>query len=183
MALGFIESKADSNLFLKVEGGRPVMLLLYVDDPFLIGKEELIKDTKRRLAVEFEMKDLGMMHYFLGMEVWQNADGISLGQGKYVLVDTLKRFMMMECKAMTTPMASNLKLLSDASSEAVDATMYHQMIGSLMYLMNTRPDIFFAMNTLSQFLTDLRHVHLIAAKHILRHLRGTIDYGIKYEVN
>ena len=61
------------------------------------------------------MKDLGTMHYFLGMEVWHNADGISLGQGKY-MVEILKRFGIMDCKAMTTPMASNLKLLSDASS-------------------------------------------------------------------
>ena len=67
--------------------------------------------------------------------------------------------------------------------ESVDATMYRQMIGSLMYLTNTRPDIFFAMNTLSQFLTDLRHVHLIAAKHILRYLKGRVDYGLKYNVN
>ena len=70
------------------------------------------------------MKDLGMMHYFVGMEVWQNADGISLGQGKYA-VDLLKRFRMMGCKAMTTPMAINLNLLSVASSESVDATMYY----------------------------------------------------------
>ena len=89
----------------------------------------------------------------------------------------------MDCKAMTTPMASNLNLLSDASSEVVYATMYHQMIGSLMYLTNTRPDICFVVNTLSQFLTDPRHVHLIATKHILRYLKGTVDYGIKYEVN
>ena len=68
MALGFIESKGDSNLCFKVEGGRPEMLLLYVDGLFLTGKEELIKDARRRLAVEFEM-DLSMMHYFLGMEV------------------------------------------------------------------------------------------------------------------
>ena len=94
------------------------------------------------------MKDLDMMHYFLGMEVWQNMDGISLGQGKYA-IEILKRFKMMECKAMTTPMASNLKLLSDASSELVDATLYRQMIGSLMYLKNTRPYIFFDVNTLS----------------------------------
>ena len=80
-------------------------------------------------------------------------------------------------------MASNLKLLSDASSEVVDATMYHRMIGSLMYLTNGRPDICFAVNTLSQFLIDLRHVHLIATKHILRYMRGTIDYGLKYEEN
>ena len=90
---------------------------------------------------------------------------------------------MMDCKVMTTPMASNLKLLSDASSESVDATMYHQTIGSLMYLTNTRPDICFAVNTLSQYLTDSRSVHLIAAKHIQRYLKGTIDYGIKYEAN
>ena len=94
------------------------------------------------------MKDLGMMHYFLGMEVWQNVDGISLGQGKYV-VEILKRFGMMDYKAMTTPMASNLKLLSDASSELVDATMYHKMIGSLKYLTNMRPEICFVVNTLS----------------------------------
>ena len=93
--------------------------------------EGLIADTKRKLDVEFEMKDLGMMHYFLGMEVWQNADGISLGQGKYV-VEILKRFQMMDYTAMATHMALNLKLLSDASSEMVDAMMYRQMIGSLM---------------------------------------------------
>ena len=74
---------------------------------------------------------------------------------------------------MTTPMASNLKLLSDASSEMVDAMMCHQMISSLMYVTDTRPDTCFAMNT-------LRHVHLIAAKHILRYLKGTVYYGIKY---
>ena len=83
---------------------------------------------------------------------------------------------MMHYKAMTTPMASNLKLLSVSSSERIDTMMYHQIIGSLLYLMNTIPDNFFAMNT-------LRHVHLIASNHILRYMRGTIDYGLKYEVN
>ena len=106
------------------------------------------------------------MNYFLGMRVWQNADGIFLRQGKYA-VEILKRFGMMDCKVMATPMASNLKLLSDASSKVVDATMYHQMIGSLMYLMSTRPDICFAVNSLSHFPTNPRHVHLIAAKHIV----------------
>ena len=99
------------------------MLLLYVDDLFLIGKEELIKDARRRFAAEFERKELGMMHYFLSMEVWQSADGISLRQGKYAM-EIPKRFEIMECKAMATSMASNLKLLSDASSETVDSTMY-----------------------------------------------------------
>ena len=90
---------------------------------------------------------------------------------------------MIDCNSMATPMALNLKLLSNASSESVDATMYHLMIGSLMYLTNTRPDIFFAVNTLSQFLANPRHVHLIAAKNILRYLKGIVDYGLKYEEN
>ena len=76
---------------------------------------------------------------------------------------------MMDYKAMTTPMESNLNLLTDA-------TIYHQMIGSLMYLTNTRPNILFAVNT-------LRHVHLMVAKHAVRYLRGTVDYGLKYEAN
>ena len=69
MALGFTKSKADSNLYFKVEGRRLVMLLLYVNDLFLTGKEELIKVGRRRIVVEFEMKDLCMMHYFIGMDV------------------------------------------------------------------------------------------------------------------
>ena len=122
------------------------------------------------------------MHYFLGMEAWKSTDGIFLVQGKYA-VEILKRFRMLDCKAIDTPMASNLKLLCDASSETIDATMYHQMTGSLMYLSNTRPDLCFVVNTLRQFLTDPRHVHLIGVKHVLRYLKGTLDYGLKYDVN
>ena len=114
------------------------------------------------------------MHYFLGMEVWENVDGIFVGQEKYA-VEILKRFRMMDCKAMTKPMASNLNLLSDASSETVEATMYCQMIGSLVYLTNMRLDIFFAVNTLSQFPMDPRHANLVE-KHAVRYLKGTFEY-------
>ena len=97
---------------------------------------------KKRLLEEFEMKDLGLVHDFLGLEVWQSLEGIFLNQGKYA-VEILKRFNMLECKAMATPMDSNLKLLADDSSELVDVTQYRQIIGSLMYLTNTRPYICF----------------------------------------
>ena len=80
----------------------------------------------------------------------------------------------MELEAMKTPMASNLKLLGVSSSESVDATIYRQMICSLMYLMDTRLDICFAVNT-------LRHVHLMVVKHAVRYLKGIVDYGLKYE--
>ena len=123
-SLSFTKSKADSNLYYKVEDGNLVILLLYVDDLFVTGVDGLITDTKKKLAAKFEMNDLAMMQYFLGKELWQNADGIFLGQGEYA-VEILKRFGMMDCKAINTPMASNLKLLSDASLEAIDAMMYH----------------------------------------------------------
>ena len=100
--MGFIKSKADSNLYYKVGDGNPVILLLYVDDMSVTGMDGLITDTKMKLVAEFKMKDLGMIHYFLGMEVWKNIDGIFLEQGKYA-IEILKRFKMMDCKAMNTP--------------------------------------------------------------------------------
>ena len=94
------------------------------------------------------MKDLNMMHYFLGLEVWQKPGEIVLSQGKYA-VEILKRFRMMDCKSMTMPMMTNLNLFGDTTSETIDATLYKNMIGSLMYLTSTRLDICFAVNTLS----------------------------------
>ena len=95
MSLGFTKGKEDSNLYYKVEGDRPVLLLLYVDDLFLTRVEEVISEMKEKLSSEFEMKDLGLMHYFLGLEVWQKLDEIFLSQGKYT-VEILKRFEMLD---------------------------------------------------------------------------------------
>ena len=125
-----------------------MILLMYVYDLFLIGEEKSILDSKRKLATEFKMKDLSMMHYFLGLKVWQKLGEIRLSQGKYV-IEILKRFRMMDCESMSTPMTTNLKLFGDTTSGTIDATIYRQMIGSLLYLTNTRSDICFAVNTLS----------------------------------
>jgi hypothetical protein len=90
---------------------------------------------------------------------------------------------MLECKSMNTPMETNLKLLVDTSSELIDATLYRQIIGSLMYLTNTKLDICFAVNTLSQYLVEPRHVRLVATKHVMRYFKGTLDYGLYYTVD
>jgi hypothetical protein len=119
------------------------------------------------------------MHYFLGLEVWQRPNEIFLSQGKYI-VEILQRFRMMEYKSMATPMMINMNLLSDSSSYLVDPMMYKQLIGSLMYLVNTRPNICFAVNALSQYMVEPRHVHWMEKKHMLRYLRGTIGYGLRY---
>jgi hypothetical protein len=82
---------------------------------------------------------------------------------------------------MNTPMEMKMKLLVDTSSELIDATLYRQIIGSLMYLTNTRPDIYFSVDTLSQFLVEPRHLHLVVAKHVMRYLEGTLDCGLSYD--
>ena len=154
MKLGFTKSDADSNMYYKVVEGDTLILVLFVDDLFLVGADRLVTWCKKQLSSEFEMKDLGLMHFFLGLEIWQQSDVILVSQGRYT-IDILRRFGMMDCKSMSTPMTPNLKLCS-GNSDLVDPTMYHQLIGSLMYLVNTRSDICFVVSTLSQFMCEPR---------------------------
>ena len=111
MKLGFTRSNADPNLYFKVDREKPLIPVLYMDDLFLTDVDPLIHQCKRELAAEFEMKDLGLMHYFLGLEVWQRPSEIFLSQGKYI-VKLLERFGMVDCKSMSTPMELNFKKLS-----------------------------------------------------------------------
>lgn len=141
----------------------------------------MLTGCKKELIAEFEMKDLGLIHYFLGLEVWQIPDEISLNQGQY-RVEIPKRFMMMDCKSMAIPMNSNLKLLSDTFSDQVDPTIYRELIRSLMYLFNTKPDIFFAVNALSQYMVETKHVHWITTKHVLRYLKD-MDLDMSWMVS
>jgi hypothetical protein len=103
--LGFSKSHADPNLYYKVMDNAPVNLLLYVDDLFITSEESLIIQCKKELASEFDMKDLGLMHYYLGIEVWQKRNEVFLGQGKYT-IKILQKFGMMNCKSMDTPKKS-----------------------------------------------------------------------------
>jgi hypothetical protein len=128
------------------------------------------------------MKDLGLMHYYLGLKVWHKHGEIFLGQGKYA-VKILQKFGLMDCKFMATPMVTYLMKLRDFDFDPVDSSLYWQLIRSLMYLVNTRPDICFVVNMLSEFQVEPRQEHWVVAKHILRYLRGTIMYGLRYASN
>jgi hypothetical protein len=154
MSLGLNKSVVDPNLYYKNFNGESLILVLYIDDLFLIGTERLIVECKYALAYDFEMKDLGMMHYFLGLEVWNIIDNIFLSQGKYT-IETLKKFGMLNCKPMATPMVMNLKKLSvySSNSNKIDPKLYRQLIGSLMYLVKTIPNIFYAVSALSEFIS------------------------------
>jgi hypothetical protein len=142
MSSDFNKSVVDSNLYYKTVNGESLILVLYVDDLFLTGTKSLIVECKYALASEFEMKNLGMMQFFLGLEVWQRTDEIFLSQGKYT-IEILKKFGMLNCKPLATPMVTNLKNLSVSSSDSdeIYPTMYKPLIGSLMYLVNTIPYI------------------------------------------
>jgi hypothetical protein len=179
--LGFSKSIAESNLYIKVVKNQPLILVLYVDDMFLTGEEHLIAQCKRELATKFKMKDLGLLHYFLGLEVRQKTGEIFLSQGKYVQ-DILHKFGMMDCKPMAILMVTNLKKLHDAVTglDPVYPTQFRQLIGSLLYLVHTRPNIYYAVSAMSQFISSPKHIHWIALKYVLWYLRGTQDYGLRY---
>lgn len=121
------------------------------------------------------------MHYFLGLEVWQQPSEIYLSQGKYV-VKILERFGMMNCKPVITPMEFNFNKLcgSAIGLELGNASEYRQLIGALMFLVISRPAICFAVKTWSQYRVEPHHIHWIGARNLLRYLRGIITHGLRY---
>jgi hypothetical protein len=121
--LGFSKSHAYPNLYYKVMNNAPVILLLYVDDLFITGEESLIIKCKKDLASEFDMKYLGLMHYYLGLEVWKKRGEVFLGQGKYA-IKILQKFGMMDYKSMDTPMNRDIRKVKVPDSNLVDPSLY-----------------------------------------------------------
>ncbi|KAE8673149.1 hypothetical protein F3Y22_tig00111810pilonHSYRG00151 [Hibiscus syriacus] len=141
---GYSVTPADSSLFVKANEGKLAIVLVYVDDLIITGDDEAeILQTKENLSVRFQMKELGQLKHFLGLEVDRTHEGIFLCQQKYAK-DLLKRFGMLECKSTSTPMEPNIKMCAHEGKDLEDATMYRQLVGSLIYLTLTRPDISYA---------------------------------------
>jgi hypothetical protein len=161
MKLGFQASKADTSLFFYNKGDATIFVLVYVDDIIVASSTEkataaLLQDLK----AEFALKDLGELHYFLGIEVNKVRDGITLTHEKYG-TDLLKRVNMAKCKPVTTPMASSAKfsLYEGTPLGPKDATNYRSVVGALQYLTLTKPDIAFVVNKVCQFLHSPTTVH------------------------
>ncbi|GAA0187557.1 transmembrane signal receptor [Lithospermum erythrorhizon] len=126
------------------------------------------------------MTDLGGMNYFLGIEVIQNRSGTFICQKQYVEA-VLRRFGMMDCKPVSTPMTTGFKLNQDKGGRPVNDTQYKELVGSLMYLTNTRPDIMHATCLISRYMSSPTELHMQAAKRVLRYLKGTMQLGILYQ--
>jgi hypothetical protein len=176
LRLGFICSIADSCLFIFRAHDAILLLLVYVDDIIVTSnKSSLLTKLVSCLGSEFFMKDLGALHYFLGIEVHPFFGGLFLSQQKYAR-DLLARSSMTGCNPFATPLTQkhNLRREDDV---LVDATNYRSIVGALQY---TTSDLTHAINLVCQFMHQLGASHFQAVKCILRYLQGTLDYGLRF---
>eukprot|EP00253_Pinus_taeda_P013475 PITA_13475 len=160
---GFSRCYSDNTVYTKKVGNSLIILVLYVDDLILTGSDpNLINHVKSTLKKKFEMTDLGHLHYFLGLQVLQSKEAISLSQSKYAC-DILRHFHMEDCKPAPSPFQSGVKLSVSCTSPEVDATLYRQLVGKLLYLTHTHPDLSFAVGLVARFMQNPRENHWKAA--------------------
>ncbi|XP_019052725.1 PREDICTED: uncharacterized protein LOC109114488 [Nelumbo nucifera] len=141
----------------------------------------MVKKFKEDMMKTFEMTDLGLMHYFLGIEITQEEEGTFISQKKYTET-LLKIFKMEGCKTVSTPLENTKAFKKEYDSPKANESQFQSMIGSLLYLTATRPDIVYAVSLLLRFMQNPSQVHHGAAKRIVRYLQGTKNYGIWYRV-
>eukprot|EP00253_Pinus_taeda_P022773 PITA_22773 len=175
---GFSRRHSDNTVYTKKVGKSLIILVIYVDDLILTGSDPNLINVKSSLKKKFEMTDLGHLHYFLGLQVLQSKEGISLSQSKYAC-DILCHFHMEDCKPAPSPFQCGVKLSVSCTSPEVDATLYCQLVLKLLYLTHTRPDLSFAIGLVAHFMQNPRESHWKAAKRILRYVRGPITWACK----
>lgn len=153
---------------------------VYVDDLIITGaSSEEIQTFKGEMHRLFRMSDLGLLSYYLGIEVKQTEAAITLGQSAYAQ-KLLDKARMTDCNLCQSPMEPRLKLSKHTGTPEVDATLYRSLVGSLRYLVHTRPDIAFAVGYVSRYMEKPQQEHLAAVKHLLRYIAGTVNFGLSY---
>ena len=169
---GYKQSNSDHTIFLKRQNDRITCLIIYVDDMIITGDDkEEICTLKEQLSGEFEMKDLAQLKYFLGIELLRSKGGIFISQRKYIL-DLLAEIGMVNCKPAETPIIANHGLQMIEGEKLVDRGQYQRMVGKLIYLSHTRPDIAYAVGVVSRFMHRPQIHHMTAVMRILRYLKG-----------
>jgi Reverse transcriptase (RNA-dependent DNA polymerase) len=175
--LGYRQSDTDHTMFIQRKDEKICILIVYVDDIVLTGNDLAeMKRLKYSLAKEFEMKDLGELRYFLGIEVARSKKEVVLSQQRYVL-DLLSDTGMLGCKPANTHIDPNHKL-SGGRVNQVEKGQYQRLVGKLIYLAHTRPDISYAVSVVSRYMHDPRIPHLETVYQILRYLKGCPGRGV-----
>jgi len=178
--LGYSISSYDSALFIRRTDRCLILLLLYVDDMIITGDDSIgILELKQFLRQHFEMKDLGNLSYFLGLEISYSSDGFYLTQAKYIS-DLLSRANLTDCKIIDTPNELNAHLNLQDDKPLRDPTLYRHLVGSLVYLTVTRHDISYTVHQVSQFMATPRSTHFSTVLRILRYLNGTLFHGLHF---
>jgi len=177
-AAGFSPSDHDPALFVHTSPRGRTLLLLYVDDMIITGDDsDYIAFVKARLRNQFLMSDLGPLRYFLGIEVSSTSDGFFISQEKYIQ-DLLDRAALGDERTVVTPMELNVQLRASDGDPLPNPTRYRHLVGSLVYLAVTRPDISYPVHILSQFVSVPTSVHYSHLLRVLRYLRGTISHRL-----
>jgi hypothetical protein len=180
--MGYTQCNGDHTVFYKHRGTFITIMAVYVDDIVITGDdEEEIKCLKENLGRAFEVKDLGPLRYFLGIEFARSPKGIVISQRKYVL-DLLAETGMLGCRPCSTPIDKNHQINAE-SGDSVDKETYQRLVGRLIYLCHTRPDISYAVSVVSRYMHDPRTGHMEAVYRILRYLKGTPGRGIWFRKN
>ncbi|KAJ9537516.1 hypothetical protein OSB04_030249 [Centaurea solstitialis] len=182
MRNGFKKCSHEHTLFVKNgKEGDFLLVSLYVDDLIFTGTNlSLCEEFKISMKQEFDMTDLGKMKFFLGVEIQQMNEGIFLCQKKYAR-EIVTRFGMENCNAVKNLIVPGTRMSLEEEGEEIGATQYKQLIGSLMYLTNTRSDIMYVVCFLSRFMAKPKKAHLLAAKRVLRYINGTLELGLFYK--
>jgi histone deacetylase 1/2 len=180
-SLGFQASPVDPSLFVQNSSLGVMILLLYVDDIILTGSHAyLLSLVIAALTQEFDMKDLGRLHYFLGLQISYLPSGLFVSQTGYI-TDLLGRVDLQHSKSCDTPCLPHHHLLKDDGQPYSHPQQYRSIVGTLQYLTFTRPDIAFSVNQACQFMHNPMHSHVVAVKRILRYLKGTLDVGLHFQ--
>ncbi|XP_019087432.1 PREDICTED: uncharacterized protein LOC109127297 [Camelina sativa] len=183
LQLGFTKCHGDHTLFVQSRGNDFLAVLVYVDDIVIASTSESSANAlTAALKQSFKLRELGPLKNFLGLEIARNTSGISICQRKYAL-ELLTTSGMLACKAANTPMVPNLQLSNTSGDLLEDKEMYRSLVGRLMYLTITRPDITFAVNKLCQFSFAPRTSHLTVVYQVLQYIKGTIGQGISYSAD
>jgi hypothetical protein len=178
--LGFRKCKSEYGLYTRAREKQRLIVGVYVDDLIIVGESiQEVSLFKSEMKHVFRMSDLGALSYYLGIEVRQDPQGIWLCQSSYAM-KLLERTGMKNCNSCAVPMEAKMKLSKDSDANPVDPTEYQSLIGSLRYLLHTRPELTFSVSYLSRFMENPRQDHMGAIKHLLRYIAGTVDYGLFY---
>lgn len=176
----FNRGKVDTTLFIKNKNNDILIVQIYVDDIIFGATNELLcKEFSNLITSEFEMSMMGELNFFLGLQVKQMKEGTFICQTKYCK-ELLNRFEMSNAKAMATPMSTSDHLDKDEKGKEVDLKKYRGMIGSLLYLTASRPDIMFSVCLCARFQSCPKESHLTAVKRIMKYLVGTMNMGLWY---